>query len=96
MRMLNPTDMLIGKPVCPSRFPSVDPFPCGSPPRQQPLVIEQYAEKLRKFGNIQEARGGALSCLSDAPGGAPRRMLTYGTLVRAVYLAHERWPDWVG
>ena len=58
--------------------------------RHQPLVIEQYVDKIVKFGNCQEVRGGAVACLSDGPGGGPRRMLTYGTLVRAIYLAAER------
>ncbi|CAK0868074.1 unnamed protein product, partial [Prorocentrum cordatum] len=59
--------------------------------RKNNIQIQRFKRSILKYGNIQGVRGGAIAVLSSAPGesnGAPPwRMLTYGSVSRAVYLA---------
>ncbi|CAK0837893.1 unnamed protein product, partial [Prorocentrum cordatum] len=59
--------------------------------RKNNIQIQRFKRSILKYGNIQGVRGGAIAVLSSAPGESngipPWRMLTYGSVSRAVYLA---------
>lgn len=84
--------------------PSVEetvPFftPDGSPTftmhelnnRHQAQVVRAYAFKVRKFGNAQSAQGAAVA--QDTGIAGHFKLLSYGTLTRAIFMAHSFWPD---
>ncbi len=59
--------------------------------RKNSVQIVRYKESIKKFGNIQGVRGQAVAVLSEG-NKPPWRMLTYGSVSRAIYAAHaERW-----
>ena len=59
--------------------------------RQHRQILAKYVQKVRKFGVVEGVRGQAWAVLS-AEGRGPFRMLSWGTLSRAVYEAHRIDP----
>eukprot|EP00969_Alexandrium_andersonii_P108474 4786002-Alexandrium_andersonii.AAC.1 len=60
--------------------------------RHQSQIVRKYADNIRKMGNHQDARGKAIACGPLTPDG-PFRLVGYGTLCRAIYLAAKLWPN---
>ena len=60
--------------------------------RHHSVVISSYVKSLRKYGLTQDVRG--IACAVPSPGNkAPYRMLTFGSVTRAVYIAAEKYGD---
>eukprot|EP00959_Pyramimonas_sp_CCMP1952_P461621 9481884-Pyramimonas_sp.AAC.1 len=57
--------------------------------RRNQVQVKTYAAKVIQFGNVQGVRGAAIAVMSEG-NKPPWRMITYGTLTRSIYLAHEQ------
>lgn len=60
--------------------------------RKNFVQINRFKSSIIRYGNIQGVRGAAIGLLTNkglGKSGPPYRMLTYGSVSRAVYLAYE-------
>ena len=61
--------------------------------RAHKSALDEYTETIGTDGVIQDARGVPYCTLSDTPSGKPYRLITFGTLGRAAYLAFAKYGN---
>jgi len=60
--------------------------------RHQQQVVVEYMNNVLRQGVCQSVRGAAIA-VSGVGGSPPHRMITWGTLIRAIFLARDKEPD---